>query len=78
MGKFSGVQILALGIGAHINMGELLDITGDENLAFQNLNSQLSLDKFANQFKKIAVGEHCDFSRGIKFYFSFNFDQFLN
>ncbi|VDN31700.1 unnamed protein product, partial [Gongylonema pulchrum] len=60
----SGVQILALGIGAHINMGELLEITGDENLAFQNLTSQASLDQFVHQFKKIAVGEHCDFSRG--------------
>lgn len=45
-------------------MGELLEITGDENLAFQNLTSQASLDKFVQQFKKIAVGEHCDFSRG--------------
>ncbi|KHN78530.1 Cuticlin-1 [Toxocara canis] len=60
----AGVQILTLGIGAHINMGELIDITGDETLAFQNLTSQASLDKFVNQFKKIAVGEHCDFSRG--------------
>uniref|UniRef100_A0A915PJX0 VWFA domain-containing protein n=1 Tax=Setaria digitata TaxID=48799 RepID=A0A915PJX0_9BILA len=60
----AGVQILALGIGAHINMGELLEITGDENFAFQNLTSQASLDQFVHQFKKIAVGEHCDFSRG--------------
>lgn len=60
----TGVQILALGIGAHINMGELVEITGDENLAFQNLTSQISLDQFVQQFKKIAIGEHCDFSRG--------------
>uniref|UniRef100_A0A9J2PUT6 ZP domain-containing protein n=1 Tax=Ascaris lumbricoides TaxID=6252 RepID=A0A9J2PUT6_ASCLU len=60
----AGVQILTLGIGAHINMGELIDITGDETLAFQNLTSQASLDKFVSQFRKIAVGEHCDFSRG--------------
>uniref|UniRef100_A0A914RSY6 Uncharacterized protein n=1 Tax=Parascaris equorum TaxID=6256 RepID=A0A914RSY6_PAREQ len=45
-----GVQILTLGIGAHINMGELIDITGDETLAFQNLTSQASLDKFVSQF----------------------------
>ncbi|VDN04752.1 unnamed protein product [Thelazia callipaeda] len=60
----AGVQILALGIGSHINMGELYEITGDESLAFQNLTSQISLDQFVHQFKKIAVGEHCDFSRG--------------
>uniref|UniRef100_A0A0R3RJ32 ZP domain-containing protein n=1 Tax=Elaeophora elaphi TaxID=1147741 RepID=A0A0R3RJ32_9BILA len=60
----AGVQILTLGIGAHINMGELVEITGDENLAFQNLTSQASLDQFLHQFKKIAIGEHCDFSRG--------------
>uniref|UniRef100_A0A1I7VM02 ZP domain-containing protein n=1 Tax=Loa loa TaxID=7209 RepID=A0A1I7VM02_LOALO len=52
----AGVQILTLGIGAHINMGELMEITGDENLAFQNLTSQASLDQFVYQFKKIAVG----------------------
>ncbi|KAL4002040.1 von Willebrand factor type A domain family protein [Acanthocheilonema viteae] len=62
--RHAGVQILALGIGAHINMGELVEITGDENLAFQNLTSQASLDQFVHQFKKIAIGEHCDFSRG--------------
>uniref|UniRef100_A0A8R1Y4W4 VWFA domain-containing protein n=1 Tax=Onchocerca volvulus TaxID=6282 RepID=A0A8R1Y4W4_ONCVO len=60
----AGVQILALGIGAHINMGELVEITGDENHAFQNLTSQATLDQFVHQFKKIAVGEYCDFSRG--------------
>ncbi|VDD86442.1 unnamed protein product [Enterobius vermicularis] len=60
----AGVQILTLGIGAHINMGELFDITGDESLAFQNLTSQNSLDQFVNQFKKIAVGELCKFARG--------------
>ncbi|VDK64189.1 unnamed protein product, partial [Onchocerca ochengi] len=60
----AGVQILALGIGAHINMGELVEITGDENHAFQNLTSQASLDQFVHQFKKITVGEYCDFSRG--------------
>ncbi|VIO91254.1 Uncharacterized protein BM_BM10691 [Brugia malayi] len=61
----AGVEILTLGIGAHINMGELVEITGDQNLAFQNLTSQASLDQFVHQFKKIAVGEHCDFSRGL-------------
>uniref|UniRef100_A0A1I8EAH9 von Willebrand factor type A domain-containing protein n=1 Tax=Wuchereria bancrofti TaxID=6293 RepID=A0A1I8EAH9_WUCBA len=61
----AGVQILTLGIGAHINMGELVEITGDQNLAFQNLTSQASLDQFVHQFKKIAVGEHCEFSRGV-------------
>lgn len=64
----TGVQILTLGIGAHINMGELFDITGDESLAFQNLTSQNSLDQFVNQFKKIAVGELCKFARGKKLF----------
>lgn len=45
-------------------MGELVEITGDENLAFQNLTSQASLDQFVHEFRKIAIGEHCDFSRG--------------
>ncbi|VDK66602.1 unnamed protein product [Anisakis simplex] len=60
----AGVQLLALGIGGHINLRELIDITGDETLTFQNLTTQASLDKFVSQFKKIAVGEHCEFSRG--------------
>ncbi|CAG9539748.1 unnamed protein product [Cercopithifilaria johnstoni] len=62
--RHAGIQILALGIGAHINIGELVEITGDENLAFQNLTSKSSFDQFVHQLKKIAVGEHCDFSRG--------------
>lgn len=69
---FLGVQILTLGIGAHINMGELMEITGDENLAFQNLTSQASLDRFLHQFKKIAIGEHCDFSRGLIIFQTFS------
>uniref|UniRef100_A0A1I8ASB3 VWFA domain-containing protein n=1 Tax=Steinernema glaseri TaxID=37863 RepID=A0A1I8ASB3_9BILA len=60
----AGVQVLALGIGAHINVGELVQVTGDEQLAFQNLTTQDSLNQFTDQFRRIAIGEHCDFAKG--------------
>ncbi|KAK0418432.1 hypothetical protein QR680_013552 [Steinernema hermaphroditum] len=60
----AGVQVLALGIGAHINVGELVQVTGDEQLAFQNLTTQDSLNLFTDQFRRIAIGEHCDFAKG--------------
>ncbi|TKR58002.1 hypothetical protein L596_030631 [Steinernema carpocapsae] len=62
--RAAGVQVLALGIGAHINVGELIQVTGDEQLAFQNLTTQESLNHFTDQFRRIAIGEHCDFAKG--------------
>ncbi len=49
-------------------MKELVQVTGDEALAFQNLNSNESLQLFIDQFKRIAVGEHCDFAKGKNLY----------
>lgn len=51
---------MALGIGNHINMDELVQITGDEVLAFRND----SLDNFIHEFRKLAVGEHCEYAKG--------------
>lgn len=53
---------MALGIGNHINMDELVQITGDEVLAFRND----SLDNFIHEFRKLAVGEHCDYAKGTR------------
>uniref|UniRef100_A0AC34REF6 Uncharacterized protein n=1 Tax=Panagrolaimus sp. JU765 TaxID=591449 RepID=A0AC34REF6_9BILA len=60
----AGVKIIGLGIGPHINMNELVQITDDPNLAFADLTSAASLLKFTNTFKKLAIGEECKFARG--------------
>uniref|UniRef100_A0A914W5K0 Uncharacterized protein n=1 Tax=Plectus sambesii TaxID=2011161 RepID=A0A914W5K0_9BILA len=56
----NGVKVMALGIGNHINMGELIQITGDEVLAFRND----SLENFIHEFRKLAIGEHCEYAKG--------------
>uniref|UniRef100_A0A915DKZ2 VWFA domain-containing protein n=1 Tax=Ditylenchus dipsaci TaxID=166011 RepID=A0A915DKZ2_9BILA len=44
----SGVHLIALGIGTHINEGELLQITGDKEFAFNNLSLPESVDQFTS------------------------------
>lgn len=60
----SGVKIIALGIGPHINMNELVQITDDPELSFSDLSNAASLSKFTTTFKKLAIGEECHFARG--------------
>uniref|UniRef100_A0AC34FFN3 Uncharacterized protein n=1 Tax=Panagrolaimus sp. ES5 TaxID=591445 RepID=A0AC34FFN3_9BILA len=62
--RSSGVTIIALGIGPHINMNELNQITDNPEYAFSNLTSKESLNRFTTEFKKLAIGEECKFARG--------------
>uniref|UniRef100_A0A7E4VPT5 VWFA domain-containing protein n=1 Tax=Panagrellus redivivus TaxID=6233 RepID=A0A7E4VPT5_PANRE len=62
--KSAGVTILALGIGPHINMNELIQMTDREDYAFSNLTNKENLNKFTTEFKKLAIGEECRFARG--------------
>lgn len=56
----TGIIVLAVGIGEYVNMDELVDITKDVTKTFRND----SLDKFEETFRKIAVGEECQFAKG--------------
>lgn len=56
----NGVIVLAVGIGEYVNMDELLEITKDPAKTFRND----SLEKFEDTFRKIAVGEVCEFAKG--------------
>lgn len=60
----SGVNVIILGIGAHLNPEELIQIAGTPNAVFQNLSDSESISAFATHIRKLAVGEKCEFSRG--------------
>ncbi|KAI6201875.1 Cuticlin-1 [Aphelenchoides besseyi] len=60
----AGVRIIALGIGQHINMNELTQITGDARYAFENLTLASTVEKFTDAFRRITVGEQCEYLRG--------------
>lgn len=62
--RFLGVKVMVLGIGSHINMDELVQISGDEQFAFNNLTETDTIDQFLSTFKKFSVGERCEYSRG--------------
>lgn len=60
----AGVEVMALGIGNHINMEELELMTGEKDLAFENITIDKNVEKFINKFRKNAVGEECEYLRG--------------
>ncbi|KAI6220086.1 hypothetical protein M3Y99_01620200 [Aphelenchoides fujianensis] len=60
----AGVRIIALGIGQHLNMNELTQITGDPRYAFENLTLASTVEKFTDAFRKITIGEQCEYLRG--------------
>ncbi|KHJ78869.1 von Willebrand factor type A domain protein, partial [Oesophagostomum dentatum] len=60
----SGVTILTLGIGEHINRDEIVQISGKDQLAFQDLHKDVSLENFVKGFKNLSHGEHCEYARG--------------
>ncbi|CAJ0578846.1 unnamed protein product, partial [Mesorhabditis spiculigera] len=60
----NGILLMTLGIGQHVNEQELVEMTGDKDLAFQDVLSTESLSQFTNQFRRITKGEKCDFARG--------------
>ncbi|KAK6745165.1 hypothetical protein RB195_011716 [Necator americanus] len=62
--RAAGVTILTLGIGRHINRGEIVLISGKEELAFQDLHKNTSLENFVSGFKNLSQGEHCEYARG--------------
>ncbi|KAH7731585.1 von Willebrand factor type A domain containing protein [Aphelenchoides avenae] len=62
--RAAGVKVMVLGIGSHINMDELAQISGDEQFAFNNLTQTDTIDQFMSTFKKFSVGERCEYSRG--------------
>ena len=45
MWPFEGVSLIALGIGSHVNMAELHQMTGDPELAFDNQTLAQSIEK---------------------------------
>ena len=77
---FPGISLIALGIGTHVNMAELLQMTGDSELAFDNQTlAQQSVDRVGGQenhyliapfgqftgiFRQLATAELCEFARG--------------
>uniref|UniRef100_A0A1I7SU22 ZP domain-containing protein n=1 Tax=Bursaphelenchus xylophilus TaxID=6326 RepID=A0A1I7SU22_BURXY len=60
----AGIEVITLGVGPHINKEELELITGDSNLAFDNITIDSVVDRFLKTFKEAAVGEQCEFLRG--------------
>ncbi|KAK6052781.1 hypothetical protein COOONC_09713 [Cooperia oncophora] len=68
--RSAGVTIITLGIGDHINRDEIVRISGKDELAFQNLHKNVSLEHFVAGFKNLSEGEHCEYARG-KTFFSF-------
>uniref|UniRef100_A0A914BX00 Uncharacterized protein n=1 Tax=Acrobeloides nanus TaxID=290746 RepID=A0A914BX00_9BILA len=60
----SGVRVLALGIGPHINVEELVAIAGTPEFVFQNLTDENSFQRFMETFEKFTMGEQCEFARG--------------
>ncbi|RCN28087.1 hypothetical protein ANCCAN_26174 [Ancylostoma caninum] len=61
---FLSVTILTLGIGEHINRDEIVRISGKDELAFQDLHRNISLENFVAGFKNLSQGEHCEYARG--------------
>nr|CDJ85825.1 von Willebrand factor type A domain containing [Haemonchus contortus] len=61
-----GITILTLGIGDHINRDEIVRISGKDELAFQNLHKNVSLEHFVAGFKNLSQGEHCEYARGVE------------
>lgn len=46
-------------------MDELIQMTGSKDFVFRNLNNSTeSVKDFVETFKKLSVGEKCEFSRG--------------
>ncbi|VDO28537.1 unnamed protein product [Haemonchus placei] len=64
--RAAGITILTLGIGDHINRDEIVRISGKDELAFQNLHKNVSLEHFVAGFKNLSQGEHCEYARGIE------------
>lgn len=65
LSTYLGVKVMVLGIGSHINMDELVQISGDEQFAFNNLTQTETISQFLTSFKKFSVGERCEYSRGV-------------
>lgn len=55
-----GIVLLTMGIGNYVNMKELVQMTEDPALAFNNE----TMDQFISTFRRIAVGEICDYAKG--------------
>ncbi|XGW13994.1 hypothetical protein V3C99_000349 [Haemonchus contortus] len=64
--RAAGITILTLGIGDHINRDEIVRISGKDELAFQNLHKNVSLEHFVAGFKNLSQGEHCEYARGVE------------
>jgi uncharacterized protein YegL len=60
----AGVRIIALGIGQHINMNELVDISNDANYAFENLTSSETMENFVRAFRETTITDECEYLRG--------------
>lgn len=60
----AGVKIIALGIGQHINMKELVDMTNDSEYAFENLTSTDTMEQFLRTFRQTTITDECEFLRG--------------
>ncbi|KAI6176820.1 Cuticlin-1 [Aphelenchoides bicaudatus] len=60
----AGVRVIALGIGQHINMKELVDMTNDSQYAFENLTQQSTMERFAEVLKQATITDECEYLRG--------------
>ena len=58
--RTAGVTVMTLGIGDYVFMPELEKISGKPELSFKND----SIAEFFTAFKKIAIGEYCDYAKG--------------
>lgn len=57
---------MALAIGSHINSGELLQMTSEQDLIFHNLTNPESVAHFAETLRmRFAISEACEYSRGL-------------
>jgi hypothetical protein len=58
--RANGVTVMTLGIGDNVFVPELEKIAGSADLSYLNE----SIDEFFTAFKKIAIGEQCDYAKG--------------
>ncbi|KAK6021599.1 hypothetical protein OSTOST_12726, partial [Ostertagia ostertagi] len=75
--RAAGVTILTLGIGDHINRDEIVRISGKDELAFQNLHKNVSLEHFVAGFRNLSQGEHCEYARGVEWSRNYMDDSFF-
>uniref|UniRef100_A0A915N190 VWFA domain-containing protein n=1 Tax=Meloidogyne javanica TaxID=6303 RepID=A0A915N190_MELJA len=61
----TGVFLISLGIGTHVNLAELLQMSGDSEMVFDEQTENKSVERvFTDLFKRLSTAEACEFVRG--------------